>query len=261
MKDNSKVVKVLAIATVASMLILSNVTWVFWNFWRAASQSILNTWILSTSYDYWYGFGDGKNGDINGWWYGYGYWYSATWSMFSDIDNSFAKSYIETLASKWIVKGYDDGTFRPQNNASRVEFLKMTLLSAWIDYSNVDTSKLTFADVVKTSWEAKVIAKASELGYVDTKNVNFRPTDTITRAESIKLVIKSFWFNFTNYPNTTPFSDVTVDWTKKYINMALDINIISKNNTTFRPNDSITRAEVTKIITKSLLWISNPIIG
>jgi hypothetical protein len=36
-----------------------------------------------------------------------------------------------------------------------------------INYSNTDTSKLTFLDVKKDSWEAKVIAKALELKIID----------------------------------------------------------------------------------------------
>ena len=83
--------------------------------------------------------------------------------------------YISKLAAKGVVKGYEDGTFRTGNNASRAEFLKMALLALGHSYEWTDTSKLTYADVNKTTWQAQVIAKAVELNIVSTENKNFRP--------------------------------------------------------------------------------------
>lgn len=170
---------------------------------------------------------------------------------FTDIDNSFAKKYIEELASKWIVNGYWDNTFRPENLATRVEFLKMILLSKSINYCETDLSNIWFDDVNKSGWEARIISKAISLGYIDVNNKTFRPTDTITRAEAIKLIIKAIWTEVAE-TEAIVFTDVVDTWMKKYINKALELNIISSGDK-FRPLDSITRAEVAKIVYNSFL--------
>lgn len=47
----------------------------------------------------------------------------------------------------------------------------------------------------------------------------------------------------------TSFSDVaTTDWYAGYVSLAVTEKIISTTQTTFRPNDTITRAEVAKIL-------------
>lgn len=60
-----------------------------------------------------------------------------------------------------------------------------------IDYSNADTSKLTFVDVDANSWIAKVVVKAVELNMIDGANKNFRPNDSITRAEAMKMLLNA----------------------------------------------------------------------
>jgi len=67
----------------------------------------------------------------------------------------------------------------------------MVLRAMNIDYSLADTSKLTFSDVDKNSWVAKVVAKAAELKLIDTKNKNFRPDARISRAEAMKMLLNA----------------------------------------------------------------------
>ena len=42
-----------------------------------------------------------------------------------DIENHWAKEQIKTWEEKGLVKGYEDGTFRPDNNVSRAEFMAL----------------------------------------------------------------------------------------------------------------------------------------
>jgi hypothetical protein len=49
---------------------------------------------------------------------------------FKDADNHWAKTYIYDLTSAGIIKGYDDGSFRPERSVTRgetVEFLARLL--------------------------------------------------------------------------------------------------------------------------------------
>lgn len=174
--------------------------------------------------------------------------------VLSDINTSFAKAYIEKLAALGIINGYEDGTFRPQNSASRAEYLKIVLRTFNIDYSDVDTSKLTFADVDKNSWIAKVVVKAAELNMIDTTNKNFRPNASISRAESMKMLLNAAGIE-TSENTVSDFSDVK-GWAVKYVQKAKDLGIVNgqeiNGKILFRPADNITRAEVSKIVVKTM---------
>ncbi|MDD3302142.1 MAG: S-layer homology domain-containing protein [Candidatus Gracilibacteria bacterium] len=171
-----------------------------------------------------------------------------------DIKNNWAKNYIIKLILSGLANGYDDNTFRPNQFATRVEYLKMVLLSYKIDYSQVNTSSLKFNDVIKTSWEAKVIAKAVELNIVDGNNDNFNPSKYISRAEAMKILMGTGDFQFkTN--QISSFIDVS-GWPIKYIESANTLGIVNgqvlNGNSLFKPFDNITRAEVAKIIIRSM---------
>jgi len=177
-----------------------------------------------------------------------------TWEkiIIKDIKNSFAKSYIDRLVRWWIANWYNDNTFRPEDPSTRVEYIKMVLRSMNINYSNTDTSKLTFLDVKKDSWEAKVIAKALELKIIDWKNKYFRPNSNISRAESMKILIIAWWF-IVDEKTVSSFADVSW-WSVKYIEKAKQLWIVNwqlvDSKLLFRPLDNISRWEVAKIVIK-----------
>jgi hypothetical protein len=62
-----------------------------------------------------------------------------------------------------IVDGYDDGMFKPLQEMTRTEFLKVALISHCFVYRNEDPSSLLYTDVDKSSWQARVIKKAEDL--------------------------------------------------------------------------------------------------
>lgn len=169
---------------------------------------------------------------------------------FTDIANSFARAYINTLASLGIINGYDDDTYRPENSITRAEYLKMVLRWVGVDYDGVDTDSLSFSDVEQDTWVARAVVKAWELGIIDTTNTLFRPNDSITREESMKILLLAAGVELLEV-DTTEFADVS-GWSLVYIETAKSLGIVSgqevSGNLLFRPLDSITRAEVAKII-------------
>jgi hypothetical protein len=62
-----------------------------------------------------------------------------------------------------IVDGFEDGTFKPFQEITRTEFLKIALISHCYEYQNENPESLEYIDVDKTSWQAKVIMKAQNL--------------------------------------------------------------------------------------------------
>jgi len=130
----------------------------------------------------------------------------------------------------------------------------MVLGSLNIDYSSSDTSSLTFNDVSKTSWNAKVIAKAVELKIVESDNINFNPNRFVSRAEAMKILMGAYWFTFDSEA-VSNFMDVSW-WPIKYIEKATELWIVNWQifnwNPYFKPLDNISRAEVAKIIIRTM---------
>ena len=96
-------------------------------------------------------------------------------------------------------------------------------------------------------WAESNIKQAMENGWIDTTNT-FRPNDSITRAEFIKIVNRRF--NFTEVEDST-FTDVDKDaWYYEEVQKAVKVGYIKGNgDNTFEPNNPITREEVAVIIT------------
>lgn len=168
---------------------------------------------------------------------------------FSDISNSWAQSYIETLAALGIVVGNNNNEFEPNRAVTRVEFLKMALRAFGHTYSADDAFSANFDDVDSSHWTANVIGKAVGLGFVSASNDNFRPNMPISREESIKILLNVAGIA-TQETSTSSFSDVN-GWAVRYIEKALDLGIISASST-FRPTQASTRAESAKTIVKTM---------
>lgn len=78
---------------------------------------------------------------------------------------------------------------------------------------------------------------------------DYRLSDTITRKEIMKIVINLSGKSIVE-KCTGMFGDVSSDWGCKYIESALAAGYIAKN-TSFRPNDTITKAESMKLIAQA----------
>ena len=76
----------------------------------------------------------------------------------------------------------------------------------------------------------------------------YDPDDSLTRAEFLKILIRTTGWKVVTL-NNIAFDDVeTDDWYAPYVSIALSHGIISSTNRDFNPDDDISRAEVAKII-------------
>jgi hypothetical protein len=91
---------------------------------------------------------------------------------------------ISTLSNAGIIKGYDDGTFRPNAPITRAEFATMAVRFFESKYNGNDK----FSDIA-TSWARQYINAASEAGIIKGyTDGTFRPTKLITRAEAVTIM-------------------------------------------------------------------------
>lgn len=147
--------------------------------------------------------------------------------------------------------GYTDGTFGPERNMTRAEVTTMfaRLLTEQIEadktYSN------TFSDVPKGYWAADYIGYMQQFGIITGySDGSFRPDAPVTRAEFA--AIASRFEKLTE--GSKSFADVPdTYWAARYINFAATRGwVTGYSDGTFKPENTITRAEVAAVTCRLL---------
>ncbi len=107
---------------------------------------------------------------------------------FSDLPTSKeARESIEKLATRLIINGYADGTFRPKGAVTRSEFATLLVKSLGILPEGETTAK--FSDVTTDSWFYTAASSAAQAKLIHGYgNGTFRPQQKITHAEMIKML-------------------------------------------------------------------------
>jgi hypothetical protein len=101
----------------------------------------------------------------------------------SDVAGNWAEPFIKALVEKDIIKGYPDGTFKPDQPVTRAEFA--ALLNKAFDLKEVRAGR-KFKDVPKKYWATEVIQKAYKSGFLSGyPNGTFAPKQNIIRIQSL----------------------------------------------------------------------------
>jgi len=172
-------------------------------------------------------------------------------TIFSDIPDMhpYAQE-IAYLKSRNIISGFVDNTFRPKNNITRIEALKIILLTH--QSQPTPTSQSYFSDVKTESWENGYVAVGIEKGIIDEKNNQFFPFRTVSRAEALKLILSLGNIAFEDVVRIE-ISDITPsDWEYKYAQYAIENELFVLENGKFFPNKSLTREELARLVYRYL---------
>jgi S-layer homology domain len=100
----------------------------------------------------------------------------------SDISGNWAEPFIKVLVEKDIIKGYPDGTFRPDQPITRAEFA--ALLNKAFDLQPIREGR-RFKDVPKNYWAADVIQKAYRSGFLSGYPGSFGPKQNLLRIQGL----------------------------------------------------------------------------
>ena len=147
--------------------------------------------------------------------------------------------------------GYTDGTFGPERNMTRAEVTTMfaRLLTEQIEADKTDSNP--FSDVPKGYWAANYIGYMQQFGIITGySDGNFRPDAPVTRAEFA--AIASRFEKLTE--GSKSFADVPdTYWAARYINFAATRGwVTGYSDGTFKPENTITRAEVAAVTCRLL---------
>ncbi|MCK9268265.1 MAG: S-layer homology domain-containing protein [Alkaliphilus sp.] len=174
----------------------------------------------------------------------------------SDIADHWAKEEIEYLMSKGVVSGYPDGSFKPDKQITRAEFVKM--INYIFGYS--EKGSVSFTDVGEGDWFYDEIGKAVKAGYISGyDDGTMKPNNPITRQEVSKVMGMVFDLNESE-ESAGDFVDADLigDWAKGYVGILKDKGYISGYpDGTFKPGNPITRAESVKIVVNASGLIIN----
>lgn len=106
---------------------------------------------------------------------------------FIDVRSGWYNSVINAVVNAGYMKGYPDGTFRPNGKITRAEFAQMIKV---IDKAN--TGMAPFADA-KGHWAEAAINQAYANGRINGyPDGTFRPNNHITRAEAVTIFNKLY---------------------------------------------------------------------
>lgn len=166
-----------------------------------------------------------------------------------DPDDSGVSDLLNTEDHIQYLFGYPEETFGPENNMTRAEVAQM-FYNLLLD-QDVTITK-TFDDVPANAWYAKAVNTLASLGVVSgVGNGDFEPERSITRAEFTSIAMK---FAEGKTGGTNIFSDVkSTDWFYRAVVNSTQYGWIhGYGDGTFRPNNPITRVEVTAIVNNML---------
>ncbi|HBV67438.1 MAG TPA: hypothetical protein DEF04_04100 [Clostridiales bacterium] len=152
----------------------------------------------------------------------------------------------ETTIQKWFdgnkLKGYEDGSFRPDSQITRAEY--MTMVNNALGYT--EKAEIKFSDVKSDDWYYPEVQKAVQAGYLKGYEDNTaRPGNKISRQEAALIIARIK--NLSDYASgANIFNDVNdiATWARGGVGAAARGKLmIGYEDNTFRPLRHISRAE------------------
>lgn len=183
-------------------------------------------------------------------------------TSFPDTSSHWAKDYIQQLSSSNYLSGYPDGTFKPDRDMSKAEFITVLTLCLGVEAS--DKTTVNYKDTGK-HWALGRINEAVKRGILIPAEDpdGLRPDESIKRSQAAAMLVRALGKPADN--GTLPFNDrATVEKSmyRGYIKTAYDLGLISGfPDGNFEPFRNMTRAQVCTVMSKFLAarGISTPV--
>ncbi len=157
---------------------------------------------------------------------------------------------------KAYIFGYDDGTFKPDNDMSRAEAAAIFARLIAEEKGETIIGKSNFKDVSSKDWYSSYIGYLEKYdiikGYADK---TFKPDESVTRAEFVTMAVRYYaLFNEVKKSSyTVNYTDLTKSyWAYADIAYAKHIGWLNGYaDGTFKGDNNITRAEVVTVVNRA----------
>ena len=155
---------------------------------------------------------------------------------FSDVpSSSWYYTYVKDLYDSKLISGTTDTTFSPQGTVTFGQALKMILLAAGYEEQAPTT----------THWASGYYRLASQKGFLPS-NLNLTLDRPITRLQIASIAVRTL--GLTRTSSKSPFSDTTDQSALILYDHGVFTGVETETGLLFKPNDNITRAEVSAVI-------------
>lgn len=160
----------------------------------------------------------------------------------TDYSGHWAEKTIQEWFDNDMLKGYEDGSFRPDAQITRAEF--MTMVNNAFEYT--EKAEISFTDVDSDDWFYPEVQKAVKAGYLlGYEDNTARPGNKISRQEAALIIARIN--ELSDYATgANKFNDVNdiASWAKGGVGAVADEKyMIGYEDNTFRPLRFISRAE------------------
>ncbi len=181
---------------------------------------------------------------------------------FKDTKGHWAGDAISDMASRLIVSGGGDGTFKPNSDITRAEFAAIIVMALGLKLP--EESEGVFTDVPKKAWYNNSIFVANKYGLIGGYgNGKFGPSDKITREQATVIIAKAMKLAGMNTGiNDDELNSILADfgdsgkasaWAKKSMGLCVKTEILSGQSAKMlAPDKKITRAEAAVLVRKLL---------
>lgn len=196
-------------------------------------------------------------------------------AVFSDIANHWAKSYIERVEKNGLVSGYEDGTFKPDNNVTVLESIIM--LSRLYDIDKETKNEIinkykpslkNMENVLYNEWSFDYLAVAIELNIISEQSIKdmfAKKTvfSDVKREEVAVLLTKAMGLseeakNLKTYILPFKDSDSISTSARPYIYIMYEKKImLGDDKKNINPDAKITRAEIATLLDKAYNYIQD----
>ena len=109
--------------------------------------------------------------------------YYSTSNSFSDVSaGKWYNAAVSTLVNAEIINGYPDGSFKPDRNITRAEFIKLVVAMFGVD----ESATASYTDLKSTNWAYPYIATATSNGWITGyTDGSCGPTRNMQRGECV----------------------------------------------------------------------------
>lgn len=185
--------------------------------------------------------------------------FSLAFGEAKDYEGHWAQETIQKWIDEGKISGYPDGSFKPDANVTRAEFVKM--VNGIIDYDV--KGSITFDDVKSSDWYYDFIRIAQEIGYISGySKAQFGPNDNITREQAASILARIQYLG-EDLEAAQKFVDKSTmsSWASGSVGAASNAGFINGySDNSFKPLNKLTRAEAVTMLNNVLENAKNTVV-